>query len=143
MLKSKLTCLQMCRSAVRPLHADTVLLLHWLPASAPADGAAWGTLLVTTNFLLSNFLAKLTAASAAARLPANLQHGAAHPDFGASAPLAEVLTIAEKLLPTLHMVLTAAHKAYGKLLEGELVTDEHAWDAFTDEGDVRFLQRQS
>ena len=53
-----------------------------------------------------------------------------------------MLEVAAMLLPTLRRVLLTAHASYGRLLDGELVSDEAdaAWDAFGDDEAVWFCQ---
>lgn len=53
--------------------------------------------------------------------------------------LPPVLAVVEALLPTLCEVVTTAHDAYGKLLDGVLVSadGDSVWAAFKDDSGVR------
>jgi hypothetical protein len=130
-----------CRASLRPLFVSAASLLTWLPPTSalPAGVTSWGTLFVSTNFLLCNFLATLSAANTAARRPAGLQRAAASADGAAAPGLAEVLSVAAPLLPALRQVLLEMHAAFGKLLEGELVSEsaDEVWAVFAEGDEVR------
>ena len=78
--------------------------------------------------------AKISAASAAARRPAALQRGAGHPDFGMDVSLPAVLSVVRQALPALHTTVFAAHAAYGRLLDGQLASEDgdRVWAVFQD-----------
>jgi hypothetical protein len=128
-------------AAVRPLFPDAAGLLRWLPSPStlPSGVSSWGNLYIATNFLLSDLLAKINAASSAARRPAGLQRSSRHPDFSMDVSLPPVLAVVKVLLPALRQVVMTAHDAYGRLLDGVLVSTggDAVWAAFEDDSGVR------